>query len=75
QEHLGTSDGAVIAARRRLLKTARDLQHGIEPYAATHPEVYHVRPLDIVSHESEIGPLLAEYDAWVNGRVPAEARP
>jgi len=75
REHLGTSDAAVIAARRRLLKTAHDLQRGIEPFAATHPEVYRVRPLDIVSRESEIGKLLNEHAEWVNGRVPTEARP
>ena len=31
-EHLGSSDIAVIAARRRLIKLARDLEHGIEPW-------------------------------------------
>ena len=36
-EHLGSSDIAVIAARRRLLKLARDLEHGIEPVAADAP--------------------------------------
>ena len=42
-EHLGTSDTAIIAMRRRLAKAARDLEEGIEPYAATHGEVYRVR--------------------------------
>ena len=31
-EHLGSSDIAVIAARRRLIKLAHDLEHGIEPW-------------------------------------------
>ena len=30
-EHLGTSDAAIIAARRRLLEAVRDLQQGREP--------------------------------------------
>jgi hypothetical protein len=48
-EHLGTSDLAIIAARRRLLQAARDLQQGIEPYAAQHGEVYRVRAMDLNS--------------------------
>lgn len=44
REHLGTTDAAIIATRRRLLQAARDLQKGIEPYPAQHPEVYRIRP-------------------------------
>jgi phthalate 4,5-dioxygenase len=44
QEHLGSSDVAVIAARRRLIKLASDLREdGTEPFAALHPELYRVR--------------------------------
>jgi phthalate 4,5-dioxygenase len=43
EEHLGTTDSAIIRMRRRLIQGARDLQNGIEPYAATHPEVFRVR--------------------------------
>jgi phthalate 4,5-dioxygenase oxygenase subunit len=43
EEHLGTTDSAIIRMRRRLIEGARDLQNGIEPYAASHPEVYRVR--------------------------------
>jgi hypothetical protein len=42
-EHLGTTDTAIIRMRRRLIQGARDLQNGIEPFAATHPDVYRVR--------------------------------
>jgi nitrite reductase/ring-hydroxylating ferredoxin subunit len=42
-EHLGTTDTAIIRMRRRLIQGAKDLQNGIEPYAASHPEVYRVR--------------------------------
>jgi nitrite reductase/ring-hydroxylating ferredoxin subunit len=44
QEHLGTTDLAIIAARRRLLDAARQLGQGVEPHAARHPEAYAVRP-------------------------------
>ncbi len=58
REHLGTSDTAIIAARRILLRAVRDLQEGIEPYAAGHPEVFHVRALDAVSTEGDFLKLL-----------------
>ena len=44
QEHLGTTDAAVIAMRRGLIQGAKALQQGIEPFAASHPDVYQVRP-------------------------------
>jgi phenylpropionate dioxygenase-like ring-hydroxylating dioxygenase large terminal subunit len=43
KEHLGTSDMAIVAMRRILLKGMKDLQNGIEPYAASHPEELRVR--------------------------------
>jgi phthalate 4,5-dioxygenase len=43
QEHLGSSDVAVISTRRRLINAARQLADGIEPYPATHPELYQRR--------------------------------
>ena len=70
-EHLGSSDIAVIAARRRLLKLARDLEQGIEPTAATNPELYRVRPLDLVSDEPDFGRLLDQHSE--EARVPAVA--
>jgi phenylpropionate dioxygenase-like ring-hydroxylating dioxygenase large terminal subunit len=60
-EHLGSSDIAVIAARRRLMKLARDLEHGVEPVAPTHPELYRVRPLDLLSTEPDFGALLEQH--------------
>jgi phenylpropionate dioxygenase-like ring-hydroxylating dioxygenase large terminal subunit len=67
-EHLGSSDIAVIAARRRLMKLARDLEHGIEPTAARHPELYRVRPLDLLSTEPDFGALLEQHAE--EARVP-----
>jgi len=48
QEHLGTSDLAIIRVRQKLLEAARDLQNGIEPYAAQCPDAYHIRPTSAV---------------------------
>ena len=47
-EHLGASDSAIIIYRRRLLKEARDLQEGIESFAATHPDAYKVRSASVL---------------------------
>jgi phthalate 4,5-dioxygenase oxygenase subunit len=44
QEHLGTSDSAIISVRRRLLRTAKDLRdNGMEPAEVDDPDVYMVR--------------------------------
>src|SRR5262249_16178507 len=43
QEHLGTSDLAIIGMRRQLLNGAKALVRGIEPVAATRGELYHPR--------------------------------
>jgi nitrite reductase/ring-hydroxylating ferredoxin subunit len=48
REHLGTSDTAILAMRRRMLKAARELQHGIDPYPAYHGEVYKVSSCGIL---------------------------
>ena len=48
KERLGTSDTAVIAARRLLLREARDLQAGTLPYASRHPAVYRVRSASVI---------------------------
>jgi phthalate 4,5-dioxygenase len=68
-EHLGSSDIAVIAARRRLIKLARDLEKGIEPAAPNQPELYRVRPLDLVTGEPEFGAVLEQFSQ--EARVPA----
>ena len=43
REHLGTSDSAIIGARRRLLREVRNFQEGIEPFAPQHGELYRIR--------------------------------
>ena len=69
EEQLGTTDAAVIAARRRLLKMARDLQEGIEPAAALTPEAYNVRALDQVSPEADFLRFMDLYADAALGKV------
>lgn len=58
-EHLGTTDIAVITARRRLIRMACELQDGIEPYAAHHGDLYRVRAAVTTSPEADFHRLLA----------------
>lgn len=58
QEHLGVTDVGIIEARKLLLKALRDLEQGIEPFEALHPEVYDgvhglslMRPRDVTLDE------------------------
>ena len=60
-EHLGTTDVAVIAARRGLMDMATALQQGHEPQCATQPAAYLLRALDVVSPESNLAPLLDQH--------------
>jgi hypothetical protein len=48
KEHLGVADLAVIQGRRRLIRGARDLLAGKEPYAASHGQAYHVRSTSMI---------------------------
>ncbi len=61
REHLGTTDVAIITARRMLIRLARELQQGKEPYAAHHGDIYRVRPIDVVSDEADFGRLYSEH--------------
>jgi len=58
KEHLGTTDVAVIAMRRRMLRMVEELQRGVEPFAATHPDAYRVKPIDVNSPHGELAALL-----------------
>jgi hypothetical protein len=62
KEHLGTADSAVILMRRQLMRIARQLQQGIEPYSANHGEVYRVRALDEVDATADLGALITRYE-------------
>ncbi len=57
REHLGTTDIAIIALRRLLIRLARQLQAGREPAAAHNGAAYRVRPIDILSDIHDFGTL------------------
>ena len=63
REHLGTTDMAIILYRRQMLRLARALQQGVEPFAASHGSVYRVRALDVMDREGEFEPFLHNHDA------------
>ncbi len=48
KEHLGSSDSAVIAWRRKVMKLARDLEKGIDPEIAQNAAAYNVRSASLV---------------------------
>ena len=56
-EHLGTTDQAIIFFRRQLLKWARQLEQGIEPAILSDPTLFRARPVDIVSDEPNVEPI------------------
>jgi phthalate 4,5-dioxygenase oxygenase subunit len=56
-EHLGTSDLAIIFFRRQLLRMARDLERGIEWPILSDPTLFRARPVDTVSEEPNLGPI------------------
>ena len=43
KEHLGSADTAIIMMRRLLMRLARELEAGVEPFAAQHGEILTVR--------------------------------
>ena len=61
QEHLGTSDLAVIAMRRILERRAQELQKGVALRAAELGQQFGVRPLDVIAPEANLGDLLARH--------------
>ena len=65
KEHLGTSDLAIIMYRRQLLKLARDLEQGKEPFAARGGELFHVRSLDVVDSSAELDVVLKQHEEHV----------
>ena len=69
KEHLGTSDQAIIVARRMLIRMAQELQQGKEPYAATHGDVYRIRPLDVLDPAGEFNEMLLRHQEEALSRV------
>lgn len=69
QEYLGTTDVAIIAARRQLLKMARDLEDGIEPIEALRPEIHNVRAVDMVCAEGDFFRFMDLYAEEAVGKL------
>lgn len=61
KEHLGTSDVAIIAARRCLLRMLRELEQGVEPYAVRHAEAFRARSLEVITSEAELSAVIEEH--------------
>ena len=53
-EHLGTTDAAVIAFRKRLIGLAMSLQEGVEPAAAANGDWYHVRSASAILNNNVV---------------------
>jgi phenylpropionate dioxygenase-like ring-hydroxylating dioxygenase large terminal subunit len=73
EEHLGTSDIAIIFMRRMLLRAVRDLANGIEPAIASHPQWHHVMPLDVDSPEADLARVWTTWRALAT--LPPEQPP
>ncbi len=63
QEHLSSSDYAIIKVRQRLLKAAKALQSGTEPDEPWHPEVYSMHRETAVAGSKEEAIRLARAKA------------
>jgi len=70
-EHLGRSDLAIIYARRRLQRLAKDVASGKNPHAAYHGEVYRVRSLETLSPSTDLETVLLENEEKLVARIGA----
>ena len=69
KEHLGTSDTAIIAGRRQLLRLARELQEGIEPAVVQNPSAFNVRAIDVVNTTADFADLIAKDGQLARGKA------
>jgi phthalate 4,5-dioxygenase len=61
-EHLGTTDLAIVAMRRRLIEMARDLERGVAPALTTDPSVVRgAVGFNVLSPSSEFDEVLEEF--------------
>jgi phthalate 4,5-dioxygenase oxygenase subunit len=74
-EHLGTSDTAIIFMRRLLIRLARQLADGVEPEAAQRAEAFRVLPIDLISDEAELAPLWEAHQQELRSRWAVAAAP
>jgi phthalate 4,5-dioxygenase oxygenase subunit len=62
-EHLGTSDAAIIFMRRLLMAAAERLQQGIEPELPGRPDRFRVLPIDTIIGETDLSALWQRHEA------------
>jgi hypothetical protein len=73
REHLGRSDLAIIYARRKLVRMAREVAAGRNPYAAYHGDVYRLRSLEALTPLPDLESVLEAYAPQLRANVgPAE---
>jgi nitrite reductase/ring-hydroxylating ferredoxin subunit len=71
REFLVASDAPVVAARRRLVKLATDLQEGIEPKMASQGDFYRVRPLSKLTPIVDFDTFIEKFGNEMHARYPA----
>jgi hypothetical protein len=69
KEHLGTSDLAIITARKRLLNLAGELQQGIEPFPASHGNIYRVRAMDVNTPVDNFDAVIASHGSGLLAKM------
>jgi hypothetical protein len=60
---------AIITARKRLLNLARDLQQGIEPFQASHGDLYRVRAMDVNTPVDDFDGVIAKHGSGLVAKV------
>jgi hypothetical protein len=75
EEHLVSSDRAIVTARRRLLRMAADLAKGIAPAVLTQPELFAARAIAKISPISDFDGLMVEYGDEARFPAPAPKTP
>jgi phthalate 4,5-dioxygenase len=75
QEHLGTTDLAMIVMRRQMIRLARQLEQGIEPAIFHDAGLFKVRPVDIITRDPDMEPLWdADHSAHLRDAEPLAPR-
>jgi hypothetical protein len=55
--------------RRRLLNLARELQHGMEPFPASHGDVYRVRTMDVNIPVDNFDAVIASHGSGLLAKI------
>jgi phthalate 4,5-dioxygenase oxygenase subunit len=74
-EHLGSTDIAIIFMRKLLLRMAQRLEDGVEPELPQHPERHRVWPLDTINNEPRMEPVWDAHYAEFQAQFTAEPAP